>query len=170
MSITNISWLRTSRILLLAGTLAMQLGPDVGMAQSVGPFAVFSGKWRGSGQVTGVNGNREHITCRADYTISPNGQTLSQSLVCASDSYRFDVRSNVDNDGDSVRGEWEETTRNVKGNLLGQIADGEFSGKITGSGFSADMSLKATGGKQEVSISPHGSDVAKMEIELSREK
>jgi len=158
------------RVLMLAGALAMPFAPQVGMAQSDGPFAIFSGNWRGSGQVTGTNGNRERIACRANYTVTSGGQALSQSLTCASDSYRFDVRSSVDNDGDDVRGEWEETTRNVKGNLLGQIANGQFDGKITGSGFSAEMSLRASDGKQQVSITPHGANVSKVEIELSREK
>src|SRR5580658_9257076 len=74
---------------LLRGLLAsaMLLWPLIGMAHSDGPFARFSGNWRGSGQVVGVDGHREQIRCRAGYSLSESGQSLAQTLICASDSY-----------------------------------------------------------------------------------
>ena len=99
--------------LLAAGVVALLLWPQLAAAQPVtGPFAKFDGSWRGSGQVVGDDGKRERITCRAHYSIPPSGMALSQSLVCASDSYRFEVQSDVVvTDGHSVQGTWQETTR-----------------------------------------------------------
>jgi hypothetical protein len=105
---------------------AMLLWPQAGMAQLDGPFAKFSGSWRGSGQVIGTDGNSEKIRCRANYSASARGEALSQSLVCASDSYRVDIHSYVVADGHSVQGYWQETTRNVSGHLTGQVGDGQF--------------------------------------------
>ena len=173
MSVSSASRIRSSRLRLpLAASLvgAILIWPEAGIAQSNSPFAKFSGSWRGSGQVVGADGKHERISCRATYVISEEGKALSQSLVCASDSYRFDVRSDVAAEGENVRGQWQETTRNAMGNLVGQIADGDFQGSIGGSGFTAEMSLRMNGRKQEVNISPHGGDVAEVNIVLSREK
>ena len=152
----------------IAASVAV-LWPHTGVARSEGPFSRFSGAWRGSGEVVGSDGTRERIACRANYDIASGGAALSQSLVCASDSYRFDVRSNVVADGDKVQGQWQETTRNVTGNVLGQVADGDFEGNVSGPGFTAELSLKMTGRKQAVNITPHGGDIANVAIVLSHD-
>jgi hypothetical protein len=147
----------------------MLLAPQAGIAQSIGPFAKFDGSWRGSGYVLATDGARERIACRASYSIPPSGAAVSQSLVCASDSYRFEVQTDVVvADGHSVQGKWQETTRHATGDLVGEISDGRFEGKVAGSGFTAEISIKMSGAKQVVSITPHGGDVGKVDILLSR--
>jgi hypothetical protein len=153
-------------VALLAGAIAIL--PPVGMAQSDGPFAGFAGSWRGSGRVVGTNGNSEPIRCRATYSVSPDGAGLSQSLVCASDSYRFDIRSDVISDGSSVHGTWQETTRNAVGSFDGRIRAGLFEGTVAGPGFSARMSVRTTSGRQVVSIDPQGTNVTKIDIAMTR--
>jgi hypothetical protein len=163
---------RLGRPLLAATFAAILLWPQVGAAQqsAIGPFAKFDGSWRGSGQVTGADGKHERITCRASYSIPPSGAALSQSLVCASDSYRFEVQSDVVvTDGHSVQGRWQETTRSATGDLVGQVADGRFQGTVSGAGFTAEILIRMNGAKQAVTIVPHGSNVAKVDIVLSRE-
>jgi hypothetical protein len=161
------------RLLPLAASLAgaMLLAPQAGMAQEAGPFAMFAGSWRGSGQVVGTDGNQERLTCRAHYSIPPSGAALSQSLVCASDSYRFQVQSDVVVvDGHNVQGQWQEATRSATGELVGQIADGRFDGNVSGTGFTAEISIRTRGAKQSVSIIPHGANVTKVDMVLSRER
>jgi hypothetical protein len=156
--------------LLIAGVVSIVLVcAQAGMAQESGPFAKFSGSWRGSGQVIGADGNQERITCRARYEISHNGGALSQTLVCASDSYRVDISSYIVADGRSAQGHWQEATRQVQGDLTGQIADGEFEGGVSGPGFTAEISLRTTGHRQVISIKPQGGDVANVNIVLSHE-
>jgi hypothetical protein len=94
--------------LLAAGVVALLLCPPLAAAQpAAGPFTKFDGSWRGSGQVIGSDGKHEKISCRAHYSIPPSGNALSQSLICASDSYRFEVQSDVvATDGHSVQGTW----------------------------------------------------------------
>jgi hypothetical protein len=144
------------------------LWPQFGAAEPRGPFTRFSGAWRGAGQVVGANGNRERITCRATYTISDNGSGLTQTLVCASDSYRVDINSYIVADGHNVQGHWQETTRQVQGDLTGQIADGDFEGGVSGVGFTAKISLRASGRKQVLNIKPDAGDVSSVDIQLSR--
>jgi hypothetical protein len=162
---------RAARVLPTAAlTVGLLLLPQIGVAETGNPFAKFFGSWRGSGQVVGVNGNSERIACRATYLASHGGEALSQTLLCASASYRIDVRSYVADTGQGVQGRWQETTRHVEGSLSGRVADGQFEGSIAGPGFTAQMSIRTIGRKQTVSIRPQGGDIAQVEIVLSRER
>ena len=156
--------------LLAAGVIAVLLGSQFAAAQPAGgPFTRFDGSWKGAGQVVGSDGKHEKISCRAHYSIPPSGNALSQSLICASDSYRFEVQSDVVvTDGHSVQGTWQETTRRASGDLVGQVADGQFQGSVSGTGFTAEISLKMNGGKQSVTIVPQGSNISKVDIVMSR--
>ena len=123
---------------------AILLWPGIGMSEAGGPFAAFLGSWRGSGQATIKDGHHERISCRAKYSGSDSGQSLTISLVCASDSYRFNVESYVEAQGQNIHGHWEETTRKVQGDLTGRVEGGQFRGTVTGGLFSVDMSIRAT--------------------------
>lgn len=154
--------------LLAASLVAMMVCPQIGAAQSIGPFAKFDGRWRGVGRVIGANGASERISCRATYSIPPSGSALSQTLVCASDSYRIQVQSDVVvTDGHNVQGQWQETTRSATGELVGQVADNQFQGNVSGAGFTAEISIKMMGARQAVTIIPHGSNIAKVDMVLS---
>jgi hypothetical protein len=149
-----------SAALLISGSMLSR--PAV--ARSTGPFARFSGEWRGAGHVQSNDGRSDPITCRARYEVSGGGMALSQSLVCASDSYRFDIHCDVIADGQVVSGRWQETTRNVSGNLTGQIDTGVFDGNVEGPGFTAAVSMRTNGRKQAVEISPHAGDISKVSV------
>src|SRR3979490_1751036 len=72
----------------------LMLSATAGHAQS-GPFAGFSGTWSGNGTVSLSDGSTERIRCKADYKVDGSGLGLKQNLHCASDSYKFDLRSDV---------------------------------------------------------------------------
>ena len=160
---------RARSLMALGIASAILLWPGIGMSEAGGPFAAFLGSWRGSGQATIKDGHRERISCRAKYSGSDSGQSLTISLVCASDSYRFNVESYVEAQGQNIHGHWEETTRKVQGDLSGRVDGGQFKGTVTGGLFSVDMSIRATERAQAVSMVPHGADVTDMEIVLNRQ-
>jgi hypothetical protein len=137
-------------------------------AAAEGPFGRFAGSWSGRGHVVTSDGKSEAISCRATYDISQGGASLTQALVCASDSYRFDIHSTVVADGRSAQGSWQETTRGVQGSLAGTIENGVFQGNVTGPGFTATISLQSTGRRQAVEIVPQGTSIAKVEVALAR--
>src|ERR1700691_6372516 len=95
---------------------ALLLSVSAGHAQS-GPFAGFDGAWSGNGTVSLSDGSSERIRCRAEYKVDGTGLALKQSLRCASDSYKFDLSSDVTSQGDRVSGNWTETNRNIVGSL-----------------------------------------------------
>src|SRR5436853_2655022 len=108
-----------SRLIFAVVTLFVAtVSGSVSYAQS-GPFAGMAGVWAGGGTITLDDGSSERIRCRATYAVGAGGNGLNQSLTCASDSYRFNLSSNVVARGDVLSGTWSETSRNVSGNVEG---------------------------------------------------
>ncbi len=124
---------------------------SAGYAQS-GPFAGMAGNWSGGGTVTLDDGSTERIRCRANYVIGAGGNGLNQSLTCASDSYRFNLSSNVVSSGGALSGTWSESSRGVSGNLEGRGSAGSFQIVASAPGFTANIALRTTGNKQSVTI------------------
>jgi hypothetical protein len=120
-------------------------------AQS-GPFAGLAGSWTGGGTVTLDDGSTERIRCRATYAVGSGGNGLQQTLTCASDSYKFNLTSNVVAQGAAVSGNWSETSRNINGNLEGRSSGGVFQVVATAPGFTANITLTTRGNKQSVVI------------------
>ena len=135
---------------------AMMLSVYAGCAQSGGPFAGFDGSWSGSGTVALSNGTTEHIRCKADYKVNTTGLGLKQNLHCASDSYKFDLSSDVTSQGDRISGNWSEASRNVFGNLQGTAGAGQIDVFVEASGFAANLNVRTNGTKQVVQIDSKG--------------
>jgi hypothetical protein len=134
----------------------LMMSATAGHAQAAGPFAGFDGNWTGAGNVTLSNGTTEHIRCKADYKVNANGLGLTQNLHCASDSYKFDLSSNVTSQGDRISGNWSEKSRNIFGNLQGTAGGGQIDVFVEASGFAANLNVRTTGTKQVVQIDSKG--------------
>ena len=134
---------------------ALMLSVSISHAQS-GPFAGFDGSWSGNGTVALSDGTTERIRCKADYKVNGSGLGLKQNLHCASDSYKFDLSSDVTSNGDRISGNWSERSRNIFGNLQGTAGGGQIDVFVEASGFAANLTLRTTGNKQSVSISSKG--------------
>jgi hypothetical protein len=138
-------------------------------AQSTSPLAKLSGTWRGGGKIMMADGTGENIRCSATYSPESGGRSVSQALVCASDSYKVDIRSFIVADGQSVQGHWEESVRQAQGQLSGQIVGDQLEGTISGPGFEAQLSLVTSGGRQTILITPAaGGSISRVQIALSR--
>lgn len=120
-------------------------------AQS-GPFAGLGGTWSGNGTVELSDGTTERIRCRADYKVNDTGLNLKQSLRCASDSYKFDLKTNVIAERGSLSGTWSESSRGVNGNIEGRGSNGNFQVVASAPGFTASISLTTRGNRQSVVI------------------
>jgi len=143
---------------------ALMLSVSAGHAQSV-PFAGFDGNWAGNGTVALSDGTIERIRCKADYKVS--GLNLRQNLHCASDSYKFDLSSDVISNGDRISGNWSEKSRNIFGNLQGTAGGGQIEVFVEAAGFAASLTLRTTGNKQTVQISSKG-EIRGVNITMSK--
>jgi len=143
-----------ARRLMIAGAalLAASLWATVGQAQGTGPFAGMAGNWNGAGTVTLDDGSTERIRCRATYAVGAGGNGLQQTLTCASDSYKFNLTSNLIAQGSTVSGTWSETSRNINGNIEGRSSGGVFQVVATAPGFTANLTLTTKGNRQSVVI------------------
>jgi hypothetical protein len=135
---------------------ALMLSVSAGQAQSSGPFAGFDGAWTGTGTVALSDGSTEHIRCKANYKVNGTGMGLKQKLDCASDSYKFDLTSDVTSNGERISGNWSEASRNIFGNLQGTAGGGQIDVFVEANGFAATLVLRTNGNKQTVEISSKG--------------
>jgi hypothetical protein len=140
-----------------------QLGPDTSR-----PFAKFKGSWSGAGVVTLDSGIEEPIRCRAIYTVASAGSDLNLTLGCASESYRFDLSTNVVAAGTALSGNWSEGSRHASGTLDGRVSGGDMEFLIKGDGFSATLAVETRGDQQKISIRQENTNFLGMEIALSR--
>ena len=146
---------------------SMMLLASPGQAQT-GPFANLAGAWTGTGQILITDGASERIRCRATYTVEGTGSALNQVLRCASDSYRFDLTTNVTASGNTLSGIWSETSRNVNGTLGGKVNGGDIDALVEANGFAASFSMKTSGNKQTIAIRSQNTDLRGVDITLTR--
>jgi hypothetical protein len=143
-------------ILAAVAMLAAATFSSPSFAQSA-PFAGLAGVWSGRGTVTLDDGSTERIRCRATYAVGEGGRGLNQSLTCASDSYKFDLRSNVVAEGGQISGSWSELSRNISGTIEGHAGGGVIQVVASAAGFNANISLTTRGNRQSVQIRSEGS-------------
>jgi hypothetical protein len=159
----------TARLLFTAATFAASMTVlSSGSLAQTGPFNDFGGGWSGTGQILVKDGSRERIRCRATYTISGTGLGLGQVLRCASDSYRFDLTTNVTASGPTLSGNWSETSRNLNGTLTGQISGDKMDALVEANGFSGSLTMQTTANRQVIAIRSQNSDFRGVDITLTR--
>lgn len=142
--------------------------PPAVRAQGPTPFANLHGNWTGNGTITLSSGATERIRCRVKYVVENADRNMQQELRCASDSYKFEVSSNIDYSAGSVYGTWMEITRKVSGAVTGTATGNQIEARVAGGPFSAALSLTTNGNAQAVTIRPTGTDVTAVTISLQR--
>jgi|SRR5690348_6848282 len=161
------------RVLTFGVTLAALLFASAAQAQqpaeaAAGPFANLSGSWTGSGIIKMSNGANERIRCKVTYAVENGGTTLQQRLKCASDSYKFELSSNVVQTGETISGTWSEATRNLGGSLSGHATGNLIKARAESPTFTALLAVATHGNRQSVSIQSPGGEVSEVSIKLSR--
>jgi hypothetical protein len=148
------------------GFVALLAFSPLAAAES-GPFGVLAGAWSGGGTVSVSNGTNERIRCHATYDVL-NPKSVELSLRCASDSYNFNLLSEINYEGGAISGSWTEATRNTAGHLTGRASGNQIQVVAQGGSFSADLTLQTRGDHQSVTIRSTGSDVTGASITLTR--
>ena len=141
--------------------------PTAAAPVPMGPFAALAGSWSGGGTLTMADGRAERLRCRASYDVG-SGSNLSLNLRCASDSYNFDLRSDVEYQGGAIRGSWSESSRNASGTISGRADGNHIQASATGPNFNANLSLATQGNHQTVSIRSAGTEISDVTVTLNR--
>ena len=135
---------------------AMIIMSPVAVHADSAPFANFAGNWSGNGTISIADGGTERIRCRGTYTVDGGGNNLHQVLRCASDSYKFELTSDVAASGSNISGSWNEASRGVNGSIQGSIANGQINALVQTNGYAATFNVVTRGNKQSVNISSKG--------------
>ena len=122
----------------------------------IAPVAGLDGAWSGNGTISLSDGSSERIRCRASYKVDGTGLGLKQTLRCASDSYKFDLSSEVRSQGEQISGNWTEASRNIVGNLQGTAGGGKVDVVVEAPGFTASLLMRTNGNRQSVQINSKG--------------
>jgi hypothetical protein len=150
----------------LALTMAFGISGNA-TVQADGPFTTLAGTWFGGGQISLSGGNTERLRCRAYYNLKEGGASLGLAILCASTSYKIELRSQLRSDSGRISGTWEERSFNAAGTVTGRATGGSINLSITG-GVSATMSVAYGAQQQKVSITTEGAGFDSVMISLSR--
>jgi hypothetical protein len=132
------------------------------------PLVALGGNWSGNGTINFKDGNKERIRCRADYTPDAAGANMKIGLVCASDSYKFDLSADVQYQNGNVSGMWNEKTRAAAGNLSGRATPGHITVNAVGQTFAAVLNINTRGSSQSVKIEAPGTTMSEVAITLAK--
>jgi hypothetical protein len=151
-------------VLLGAGLFMPQF--EEALAQTTRPFAGLSGKWSGDGSIVLSNGTTERLRCDATYVESGGGDNLDQTLRCASDSYKFDLRISLVDTAGAILGNWNEVEKGVQGGISGHDSKGLIQVTARGSSFTAAVTVATHGTEQSVKIRAQSGDLSQVTITL----
>jgi hypothetical protein len=154
-------------LLMLTATSGLSWSSESQAQSGAMSLRAFEGKWTGTGTLSRQNGTVERIRCQADY-VSNSARDLRQTLSCRSDSTNFDLVSNVMDDGGKLTGDWTETNRNARGNLVGKLTSNNISANVQGPGFTAGIGIAVKSNKQSVDIRAQGGDIVGLNMALTK--
>ncbi len=158
-----------TRTLAAAVTLGALALATAQVQASGSPFTGLSGSWSGGGSITMASGAKERIRCRANYSVDGSGSNLGLTLRCASDSFKFELQSNVAHSNGTVTGQWAELTRHVGGTIEGRASGNSIRVRVAGT-LSALLAVNTNANQQSISIEAPGSEMSSVAISLSRGK
>src|SRR5450830_35736 len=137
-------------------------------APADGPFAALQGSWSGTGTIVMSSGAKERIRCNATHRLGASSSELQLALNCESDSYKFNLESQITSSGSAISGNWFEKTRATGGAISGRIAGNQINVRVEGQTFNALLSITTRGDRQAISIQSPGSEMSDIAITLAR--
>lgn len=153
-------------LVVLSGAIVLLPPLECARAQSAQPFDGLSGKWAGDGSIALTNGTTERLRCDATYAVSGGGENLDQTLRCASDSYKFDLRIALSDKDGAILGNWNEVSKNVSGGISGRDSKGLIQVTARGQTFTAAVTVTTHGSEQSVKIRAQSGDLSQVTITL----
>lgn len=159
---------RAVRVAVMAAAIALVPYPVLAQRPADGPFAALQGSWSGTGTILLKSGTKERIRCRANYRLGSSSANLQLALNCESDSYKFDLQSQIVHRDGTISGNWTEVTRATGGSIEGRIAGNQIHVRADGQTFTALLSVTTRGNRQSISIQSPGSEMSEVAIALAR--
>jgi hypothetical protein len=131
---------------------AVSEAPRPAPVQKDAPFKELPGRWVGEGRLGLGEGKVESVKCRATYFVGETGNTLKQTIRCASSGGKVEVKSNVAAKDGKLTGTWNELVYNVGGDLKGEVTERGFRIAVRGGDLTANMDVIVMNDRQIVEI------------------
>ena len=159
--------IHTARAAVLCGAIVGFLSA-LSPAQAAGPFDALGGQWAGSGTASLNDGSTERLRCTATYNVA--GSSLKLNVVCATDSFKLDARSDVHYTDGFLNGHWNETSRNLGGDVSGSANGNTIKVNLESGGSTLfGVTLVTNGSAQTVRIVPQqGTSIKNVSISMAR--
>lgn len=116
-----------------------------------------------------LDGPRERVRCKVDYTVKNEGQSLRMNVRCASDAYKMELSANVDQRGSELSGNWFESQYRQGGKISGRNANGLIDAKIEGDTITALLAVRTKGNRQSFVMESPRAWVSQVSIDLRRD-
>lgn len=135
------------RATVLAALIAIGLGaicgaPRLALAGDPSPFDRLAGRWIGEGRFGTKDGNTETVKCRVTYIVSGTSHDdLRQTIRCAASSDTIEVQSLVMHASGRLTGTWKELSRDMNGELSGEVTPKGFRVAVKGTSLNANMAI-----------------------------
>jgi hypothetical protein len=139
-----------------------------GATAGTGPFAAWAGSWAGNGVATNSDGVNERVRCTVKYVSESGGHTVQIDLRCASDSYSAQFTGSIVETGDSLSGNWFESTRRIGGKISGRASSHQIDARADGETFTALLTVITQGTRQSFSMESPGAKMSKFSVTLNR--
>jgi hypothetical protein len=132
-------------------------------------FENVAGSWSGAGSMKPKDGPSERVRCKADYTVKGEGQSVKMSLRCASDAYKMDLSANIDQNGNTISGNWFESQYRQGGKISGKNVNGLIEAKAESDTIIALLTVQTKGNRQTFVMESPGAWVSQVTIDLVRD-
>ncbi len=157
----------TIRWMIAASVLTTVLAGAPASAQP--GFDSVAGSWSGIGSMKPSDGPRERVRCKAEYEPKNAGQSVKMTLRCASDAYKMEMSANLDQDGNTISGNWYESQYHQGGKITGQIVNDVIEAKAESDTIIALLTVRTKGSHQSFVMEAPGAWVSQVSIDLVKD-
>lgn len=151
-------------MLLAADAMAVGSAP----LEPASPLDRLVGRWVGEGRLGVKDAQSENVKCRVTYIPAGTVDQLKQTVRCASAGGSIEVQSTITHATGDISGTWSELTRNMQGDLTGQVTPRGFHVTVRGADLTANMNVVINGEKQIIEIQFHNSSLIGLTLVLAK--
>lgn len=134
---------------------------------SAGVFDLYSGNWRGTGEVVLKDSRKETIACKIKSTVEVDGTRAYYKVKCKNDNNKINVRINLYASGDNIVGNWS-ASGSVDGLIEGKISGNWINLQLSGQRISASLKLTASRCRQKMALNGKIGKIRKITVRLKK--
>jgi hypothetical protein len=109
------------------------------------------------------------VRCKVAYDVKKPGKSIKLDLKCASDAYRLFLSADIEQEGNSISGNWFESEYRQGGKIVGTNSGDLIEARIEGNTVAALVTIRTKGDRQSFAMEAPGAWVSQVTIELARE-